>query len=61
LNSTVTMDLSSTTGTLHLEWLNPITGNIIAGGTTTGGASRDFVAPFVSDAVLYIAANKTSS
>jgi hypothetical protein len=59
LNSTVTVDLSATTGTLYVEWFNPSTGSIISEGTTTGGIRRDFVAPFVSDAVLYITVNKT--
>jgi hypothetical protein len=59
LNSTVTVDLSATAGALHVEWFNPTTSKIIAGETTTGGTGRDFIAPFVSDAVLYITANKT--
>jgi hypothetical protein len=59
LNATVTVDLSATSGALHVEWFNPTTGNIIAGKTVAGGTSSDFVAPFVSDAVLYIASSTT--
>lgn len=61
LNSTVTVDLSAANGTLRAEWFNPVTHNIIAGGMMTGGTKREFVAPFVSDAVLYIVAGKSRS
>jgi hypothetical protein len=59
LHAAVAVDLSTTSDPLHVEWFNPNTRHIIAEETTTGGTSRDFVAPFVSDAILYIAANKT--
>jgi hypothetical protein len=59
LNATVRVDFSATSGALHAEWLNPITGRVVAGGTSSGGAAREFVAPFVSDAVLYIASSRT--
>jgi len=50
----VTVDLSDAQGELAVEWLNPSTGERISGGTTTGGGSREFTAPFNGDAVLYI-------
>src|SRR6266516_307910 len=42
---TVTVNLSAATGTLTVEWLDPSTGQTIAGGATSGGASRDFTTP----------------
>jgi hypothetical protein len=51
---TVTVNLSSTTGTLDVEWFNPATGQTMIGGTIQGGASRGFTAPFSGDAVLYL-------
>jgi hypothetical protein len=53
----VSVDLSDTSGQLSVEWFNPDTGITTAGGTTTGGATRFFSAPFNGDAVLYIHAN----
>ena len=50
----VTVDLSDTPGKLAVEWLNPNTGERMSGGTTTGGGSRKFTAPFNGDAVLYL-------
>jgi hypothetical protein len=58
LHATVTVDLSTASEPLHVEWFNPATRHIIAGETITGGTSREFVAPFVSDAVLSIAVKK---
>ena len=50
-----TVDLSATTRTLNVEWLNPSTGVISSGGTVTGGSpSRSFTPPFSGDAVLYL-------
>jgi hypothetical protein len=54
LDSWVTVDLSATPGELTVEWFNPGTGEITAGGTATGGAVRRFTAPFAGDAVLYL-------
>lgn len=56
-NETVTVDLSEAMGTLHVEWLNPRTGERVAGSIimTKGRARREFTAPFQGDAVLYIA------
>jgi hypothetical protein len=50
----VSVDLSGASGQLSVEWFNPSTGMATAGGTTTGGATRSFSAPFNGDAVLYI-------
>jgi hypothetical protein len=52
--SSVTVDLSAASGELSVEWFNPSTGEVFERGTTTGGASRSFTAPFRGDAVLYI-------
>lgn len=52
---TVTVDLSAATSVLSVEWFNPITGETIVAGTTTGGSSQDFTAPFPGDAVIYLA------
>ena len=53
-DSTVTVDLSATPGHLIVEWFNPDTGEVISGGTITGGASNYFIAPFTGSAVLYL-------
>jgi len=50
----VNVDLSDASGRLAVEWLNPNTGERMSGGTTTGGGSREFTAPFSGDAVLYL-------
>jgi hypothetical protein len=50
----ISINLSSTQGTLTVEWFNPATGATIAGGTVNGGANRQFTAPFGGDAVLYL-------
>lgn len=52
--SSVTVNLSGVSGSLTVEWFNPTTGQTVAGGTTTGGASRTFAPPFGGDAVLYL-------
>ena len=50
----VNVNLSSTQGTLAVEWLNPTTGVKTAGNTVNGGATRTLTAPFSGDAVLYL-------
>jgi hypothetical protein len=55
-----TVNLSATTATLNVEWLNPSTGQIAAPSTVTGGGTRSFTTPFSGDAVLYIADPATS-
>ena len=49
------VNLSHTTRTLSVEWLNPATGVKTAAGTVRGGsASQAFNPPFSGDAVLYL-------
>jgi hypothetical protein len=51
----LTVNLSVTTRTLNVEWLNPATGVLTSGGMVTGGSSsHSFTAPFSGDAVLYL-------
>jgi len=50
-----TVNLSVTTRTLNVEWLNPTTGAFTSAGMVTGGSSsHSFTAPFSGDAVLYL-------
>ena len=50
-----TLNLSATTRTLKVEWLNPSSGAIINGGSINGGSSsQSFTPPFSGDAVLYL-------
>jgi hypothetical protein len=49
-----TVDLSAAKGKLAVEWADPITGKITAGGAMEGGAERTLKAPFGGDAVLYL-------
>jgi hypothetical protein len=48
------VNLAATPGTMTVEWFDPTTGRIEAGGTIDGGAERSFAAPFDDDAVLYL-------
>jgi len=41
-------------GPYNVEWFNTNTGVTTAGGMISGGASRDFTAPFSGSAVLYL-------
>ncbi len=51
----ITVNLSATTRTLSVEWLNPSNGAITTGGTIAGGsANQSFTPPFSGDAVLYL-------
>ena len=50
----VTVDLSSISGRLAVEWFNPSTGAATEGERLTGGAKLSLTAPFAGDAVLYI-------
>jgi hypothetical protein len=50
----VTVNLSSASGTLLVEWFNPSTGETRRGAAVQGGRSYSFTAPFHGDAVLYI-------
>jgi len=50
-----TVNLSATTRSLRVEWLNPSTGAITSEGTISGGSSsQSFTPPFSGDAVLYL-------
>jgi collagenase-like protein with putative collagen-binding domain len=52
------VNLSHTTRTFSVEWLNPATGVKTAAGTVRGGsASQAFNPPFSGDAVLYLVDN----
>jgi hypothetical protein len=53
-DSTVTVDLSATPGSLSVEWFNPRTGKITPSGTVEGGSIRRFIPPFFGGAVLYL-------
>lgn len=50
----VSVDLSALTGEVWGEWMNPETGRIYFGLSTTGGAVRSFTPPFSGDAVLFL-------
>lgn len=56
LEKTVTVDLTSASGALKIEWFDPSTGSLHDGGITTGGTTRSFSSPFSEDSVLYITA-----
>jgi hypothetical protein len=52
--TSITMDLSNSSGNLNVEWFNTVTGETQSGGTIRGGKSvQVFTAPF-SDAVLFL-------
>ena len=50
----VEVDLSDASGNFAVEWLNPETGEAMAGETVSGGQRREFSTPFAGDAVLFI-------
>ena len=54
----VTVDLSAATGELITEWFNPATGKAVPGDPSRGGGRREFKAPFIGAAVLYLVAPK---
>jgi hypothetical protein len=52
---TFTVNLSATTNTLNVRWLNPSTGALTNAAAVAGGSSaRAFTAPFSGDAVLHL-------
>ncbi len=57
----VTADLSAARGELAVEWFDPARDKITAAGKTTGGARREFKAPFTGAAVLYLAVGATGA
>lgn len=50
----VTVDLSGASSSLEIEWFDPSTGTVQAGGQTAAGAPRSFASPFDEDSVLYL-------
>ncbi len=49
-----TVDLSRVRGTLRAEWMYPVEGTIVPGGTVSGGKTVRFDVPFLGPAVLYL-------
>ena len=54
----VTVDLTATSGSLAVEWLNPVDGTSVSGEEAEGGTSRKFDAPFDGDAVLFVTSTR---
>ncbi len=50
----VSVDLSDISGEVWGEWMNPETGTVHIGLSTTGGGVRSFTPPFNGDAVLFL-------
>jgi hypothetical protein len=51
----VTLNLSAVTGTLSVEWLNPVDGTITQAGTVGGGSAVTVpAAPFSGPSVLFL-------
>jgi hypothetical protein len=50
----VTVDLTSASGVLVVEWRHPVEGTLVAGPPVEGGAKRTFQSPLSGDAVLYL-------
>jgi hypothetical protein len=50
----VTVDLSESRDIFKVEWGNTTNGDTVAGGTVTGGARRDFTAPYDTDSILHL-------
>jgi len=55
-----TVNLSSVTGQLTVEWMNPATGAITSGASVSGGSMQTFSPPFNGDAVLYLRRNAST-
>jgi hypothetical protein len=49
-----TLDLSAVTGTLQVEWIDPIQGTIVSGAPLVGSKTRTLFPPFANDAVLFM-------
>jgi hypothetical protein len=54
VTKTVSVDLSTASTSLAVEWFNPRTAQTIPAGTTNGSTMKDFTAPFPGNAVLYL-------
>jgi hypothetical protein len=50
----VSVNLSSVSGTRTVEWFNPANGQATVAGTVNGGSTVNFTAPFSGMAVLFI-------
>lgn len=50
----ISLNLSATTRSLTVEWLNPATGQTTIGASVAGGATRSLTAPFGGPAVLHV-------
>jgi hypothetical protein len=51
---TAEIDLTRVNGTLRAEWMHPVEGTIVPGGTVTGGKKIRFDAPIIGPAALYL-------
>ena len=51
----ITVDLSTVSGMMTVEWFNPEKGEVVAAKPIAGGAKQTFTAPFHGDAVLHLA------
>ena len=49
-----TVDLTHVKGTLRAEWMQPVEGTVVPGGTVAGGKSTRLDVPFVGPAALYL-------
>ncbi|MDI7275386.1 MAG: putative collagen-binding domain-containing protein, partial [Anaerolineae bacterium] len=52
----VTVDLRAASGSLAVEWIHPLEGPALPGGSVAGGGERRFTVPFEGGAVLYLSA-----
>jgi hypothetical protein len=50
----VALTLPPAYGSLQVEWMHPVDGTIVPGGTLRAGARKYFAVPFVGPAVLYV-------
>jgi len=57
-NERATVDISASEKVFRVEWCNPRTGELTDSGSVTGGRSQSFTAPFLGDAILYLAATE---
>jgi hypothetical protein len=49
-----TVDLSMASGSLPVEWFEPLSGAAVSAGAVAGGAKRSLRSPFAGDSVLYM-------
>jgi hypothetical protein len=48
------IDLTQVNGTLRAEWMHPVEGTIVPGGTVMGGKKTRFDSPIIGPATLYL-------